>query len=208
MTCNQGYFSALRGTRRGFSLVELSVVAAILLLLALLAIGSYVNFATARRVRSGAEEVNSVFTTARAYAIASNKWHRVVFQMRNPLNAGEEVYSYWIDEIAPNSSGTPNAPQPGLASGILRPKVTTPEALPQEIRLAAIYVDNGDTATTYTSAANQAVVVRFRPDGSSDGALVSLIDRQHATTDEARYYQVKVYAPTGKSKIFPSAVKN
>jgi type II secretory pathway pseudopilin PulG len=183
-------------------MVELSVVVGIILLLSLLAIGSYANFSRGRRVLASAQSLSSILTTARSYAIANNRWQRVVIQFRNPDTNAEE-FAYWIDEISQNSSTTPNPPLPGTVPGILKPKVTTPELLQPEVRIASVFVDNGDTATTYPASVNGSVVIRFKPDGSSDHAVVNLTGRANDPLDESKYYRVKVYGPTGKTKIFP-----
>ena len=183
-------------------MVELSVVVGIILLLSLLAIGSYAQFSRGRRVLAAAQGISGVLTTARAYAIATNKWQRVVIQFRNPDTNAEE-FAYWIDEIAQNSSTTPNPALPGTDSGILKPKVTTPEFVRPEVRIASVFVDNSDTATTYPASSNGSVVIRFKPDGSSDHAVVNLTARSDDPLDASRYYRVKLYGPTGKTKVFP-----
>lgn len=184
----------VRAHRRAFTLVELMVVFAITAILTLLTVGGYANFRKNRQIRSGAESVNSVFVAARSYAIATGQWHRVVFQFRNP--DGREQYSYWVDEIDPFTNSTPN---PGVPEPARRAKVTTPDVLPEQVRITDIKVD--PYATEFSYPTNTYVVVRFFPDGTSDNVAVHLLGLNGDPNNDAHYYTVKVYAPTGKSKI-------
>lgn len=186
--------------RGGFSVVELLVVVTIIIILTLSAVGGYTRFAAARHVESGAESIRMVLNTARSYAISTNRWHRVVFQFRNPMT-GQEDFTYWIDDIYQNTSTTPNPASPGTDPGILKPKVTSPEPLDSVLRIASVRVDNGVTNNTYDSQTNNAVVVRFKPDGSSDGVLVNLLRKNQDRTNASNYTQIKVYSPSGSSRV-------
>ncbi|MBX7244885.1 MAG: prepilin-type N-terminal cleavage/methylation domain-containing protein [Candidatus Sumerlaeaceae bacterium] len=197
-----GTYITKAGGRRAFSLIELLVVIAIMLILTVLAVGAYANFNKARRIRSSAESINSIFTTARAFAISKNQWYRVVFQFKNP-DTGAEEFAYWIDEIVRNTSASPSPPIIQLPNGVITPKVTTPEFMDQKVQIESIYVDNlADPATTITASAANYAVVRFRPDGSSDASSVHIISRATDPAVDSNYYTIKLYNPSAKSKIY------
>ncbi|MCX7018949.1 MAG: prepilin-type N-terminal cleavage/methylation domain-containing protein [bacterium] len=194
--------------RAGFTLLELMVVIVMIMILTLMAIGSYANFRKSRRIRSAAENVNSAFVAARSYAIANDKWYRVVFQLKNP-QTGAAQYAVWIDEIQRNTSRPPNPANATINDGVTRPKITTPEFLPEAVAVTGAVINNGvDPVFTLTSDGNNYFLVRFMPDGSSDQASIYLWDTQSPsatplTPPPHSYYTVKLYAPTARSHIYP-----
>jgi prepilin-type N-terminal cleavage/methylation domain-containing protein len=179
--------------RRGFSLFELTVVVVITSIISLVAVGSYAVMKQRRNLRGAAQSINSAFVTARSYAVSRNAWHRVTFQLKDPAN-GQEKPLYWIDEIQPNSSTTPN---PAFPETAVRPKITTPQPLPVGVHFLDINV-NG---TTFTAASEQYIVVRFMPNGSSDQANVRIYEDSQAGNRPTPITTIRLYAATGKSKI-------
>jgi prepilin-type N-terminal cleavage/methylation domain-containing protein len=186
----------VRENRRAFTLVELMVVFAITAILTLIAVGSYASFRKSRQIRSAAESVNSVFVAARSYAIATGQWHRVVFQFKNL--AGAEQYSYWVDEIDPFTSAVPN---PAIPEPARKAKITTPDVMQEQVKISGIKID--PYPTEFAHPADTYVVVRFFPDGTSDMTSVYLLPIGADPAQDVNYYTVKVYSPTGKSKIIP-----
>jgi prepilin-type N-terminal cleavage/methylation domain-containing protein len=181
----------------GFTLIELIVVFAITAVLSLIAVGTYANFRKNRQIRSAAESINSVFVAARSYAIATGQWHRVVFQMENPSTSAEQ-YSFWVDQIDPFTSldPAPSVPEPAV-----KPKITTPDFLPERVRISDIEINT--TSTTYQYPADPFVIGRFFPDGSSDMITVHLLQKDSDPNVDSNYFTIKVYPPTGQAKIFP-----
>lgn len=169
------------------------VVVVVTSIVSLVAVGSYSAMKQRRNLRGAAESVNSIFVTARSYAVSRNAWHRVVFQFRDPAS-GDEKPLYWIDEIQPNSSTTPN---PALPEPAVRPKLTTPQLLPVGIH----FLDANVNGTTYTASAEQNLVVRFLPNGSSDQASIRIYEDSQAGNRATPITTIKLFAATAKSKI-------
>lgn len=194
--------------QHGFSLVELLVVFAIVATISAVAVGSYSSFRKGRRIQSGAAMVNSLFVTARSYAISTNQHYRVVLQMRNPQTRTEQ-YALWIDQVSAPSEASPN---PSTLDEAVRAKVTTPELLPEGLRISdtlVTVVESGQTPTTTTVQfpKDNYAVVHFSPDGTSDGAVVHLIDAASDPAVAENYYTVKLYQPTAATKILAEAKK-
>lgn len=178
---------------RGVTLLELMIVVLIASIVTLTAIGSYSAMRQRRNLIGTAATLNSAMITARSYAVSRNAWHRLVIQFRNPGSQAED-YAWWIDEIPPNSNTTPNPTVPDPA---VRAKLTTPQRPPAGIQ----FLDANVRGTTYTASANNYVVIRFQPDGSSDDAVVRLTEDSTVGNRAAPVAAVKLYAATAKSKV-------
>lgn len=194
--------------KHGFSVIELLVVLAIIAIASVVVVGSYSNFRKGRRIQSGAAMINTLFATARSYAISTNQHYRVVLQMRNPMTQAEE-YVLWIDQVY---SDVQEAPNPSLLAPAQKPKVTTPETLAQGLRIADATVNvvrPGQTATNQTMqySTNNYAVIHFAPDGTSDGATVHLIDAESDPAVSTNYHTIKLYQPTASSKIYADVRK-
>lgn len=178
---------------RGFSLIELAVVVVITGMVSLVVVGSYSAMKQKRNLRGAAQSVNSALVTARSYAVSRNAWHRVVLQMRDPVTNLERA-SYWIDEIQPNSNTTPN---PAVPEAAVRPKLTTPQLLPVGVH----FLDVNVNGTTFTASAEQNIVIRFQPNGSSDQANIRLYEDSQAANRPTPVTTIKLFAATAKPRI-------
>jgi hypothetical protein len=167
------------------------------MILSVLAVGSYSAMKQRRNLRTAAESFNSALVTARSYAVSRNEWHRLVIQFRDPVTVAESGV-YWIDEVAPGSNSTPN---PGTPEVPVRPKITTPQNLP----LGVHFLDASIGGTTFTATANNFVIIRFFPNGSSDEADVRLYEDSVAGNRPTPIQTVKLYGATAKSRIFGDA---
>lgn len=189
--------------RTGFTLLELVVVLAIVLVVTLVAVGGYANLRKGRSVRTAAEAVQALLVGARAYAITTNGHYRVVIQMRNP-STGQEQTSYWIDEIYPSDAEV-TTPNPAVPEAAKTPKITTPELLPEDVDLAdveVVQVKDPGISTKASPETTSYAVIRFFPDGSSDGATVRLVRGGALTADNnPRAYVIRLVAPTAKARI-------
>ena len=183
---------------RGFSFLELLVVVVVIGILTLVVISSYSTFRRTTRIKGGAQRINSCLVAARAHAVSTNSWYRVVLQLDNN--------SFWVDEIEPDSNTTPN---PVLPEPARRPKVSTPELLPVGLRITDVAVaaqtPDGAGPTPFQLPADRFVVIRFRPDGSSDFASIHLLGENTDPLVDQNYYTVLLYSASAKSRIIPRA---
>lgn len=166
------------GGRRAFTITELLVVLAIISILSVTAIGGYTRFREGRALRTAAENLAAAMTAARSFAISTNAPHRLVIQMRDPVD-GSPKTSYWVDEIFPNSN---EEPFPTVPEGARTPKVTTPEFLPEGVRL----LEMGTANTTQTLATVPFAIIRFFRDGSSDQVRLVFLDENATDATTAR----------------------
>ena len=195
----------IRQARRGFSLLELLAVVAIVGILSATSVGIYAGYERDRRITAAASMVNSALMTARSQAISANRWYTVVFQFRDPITQADTP-SVWVDEVRPNSaqgSPSPDAPFGPAYYQRVTPRVITSQLLPEGVQLTDVMIGTTNTLT----AANGHVAVVFRADGTSDYASVHLLDVGADPADNSKYTTVKLYSPTAKSKIYPNERK-
>lgn len=190
--------------KHGFSLIELAVVLTIAGILTLIAIGSYSNFREGRRLRSAAQGINSLFVSARSYAITTGKPHRVVFQLQDPITSSQRFVA-WIDEYDPLQP-LDSAPVTVMPVTTVRPKITTPEPMTEGVRVADFTVaPEGGTSVTlqYPFTSANYAVIRFMADGTSDYADVHLLEETGDVSLSRDYYTVRLYSATAKPKMYP-----
>lgn len=132
--------------RRGFSVIEMLVVLAMITILSGMGVLAYGSFRRQRLLPEGARQVASVLLTARDFSISQNRDYEVTIDIDRDL--------VWVNRGA---EGGPDY----LA------KVTTPVNTPDFIRILQV-VKGG---TTYTSGR---VPIAFFPDGTAESATVTL----------------------------------
>ncbi len=108
----------------GFTAVELMIVLAIMGIMLVAAMPSFVQFTRNSRIKSGAQIVVSALRTARSHAIKRRKRCAVLFNM-DIDNSGYAVKIYWD----PGTASESHYPEGG--------SVTNWKALPKTIRMEA-----------------------------------------------------------------------
>jgi Tfp pilus assembly protein FimT len=162
---------------RAVSIVELLIVVVILLIFSTLTIISYHNMTRGLVARSQANEFNAAFVLARQLAITNNATHRVTID--------RVERQFWIDRL--DSSGQVDLPK---ASGT--------EPFLQQTRVEAITVNS-----TVIPAANPAEIL-FRPDGSSDRAVLHITQQGGDLTDDSEFFSIVLNPPTARTQIIPN----
>lgn len=129
---------------RGFTLVELAFVTAIISILSTLSLIGYANLRSNNEVRSAVQRLNATLNLSRQKAITANGRYQTFFD----LESGD----FWIDEV--DASGA-----------VLRRQVANPGQLPKFMRFESMEIDG--VAQTGRFAA-----IVFFPDGSSNSATL------------------------------------
>ncbi len=190
-------------------MIELIVVLAIIMVVSLSAVTGYSNMRRSRSVRQGAETIQAAFVSARAYAITTNGSYRVVFQLRDPAT-DDPATSFWVDEIYRDSNHGSSPSAADVTRDVKTPKITTPERLPEGVDLADVTITQKHSAVSNTVSAGSSsyAVVRFFPDGSSDGSVVRLTREGTLSADNnPRAYSVFLASPTAKPKIVSAELR-
>ena len=162
------------GSRRAFSMLELTVVLVIVSILSTLGILSYANMRSSIEANSAAQRIVATMATARQAAITANLPHQVFFAR------GES--SFWVDELD--------------AAGVAkRRQIENPGSLPEFIQFQSFVVAGaeqpGDTVT-----------VRFWPDGHSETATIVLRRSRDGADDPKKSATIKLFGPTGTAQAF------
>jgi len=172
-------------------------VVLIAMIMTLVAVNSYSAMKQRRSLRSGANAVRDVFVTARSLAVSRNAWHRVVFQLKDPATNAEKL-GFWIDEI---DAGTSNDANPATLDPAQRALIVPWKGLPESVHI----LDAQVKGTTYTAAAaNPYLVVRFKPNGTSDQANIRLLEDSNVPPAGQIVSEVRLFEATAKPKIVAS----
>lgn len=168
--------------RHGVTLLELLAVLLILVIFAGFFVGGFVRQRQVALLRSESQQIQALIGLARSRAITESVPQQLVFWPDQP--------AYWIDRLSPD----------GLS--IEQSQVTTPQPVNRLLRL------DMDVETVYGSPATNPegnlVTIFFRPDGSSDSATFWMRRRAADPTDPTEYYSIRLYGPTGRSRVFPN----
>ena len=165
----------------GMTLMELLTVVLILVVLSMLSLGAFSRQHQVSLLHNEALKVQSTLGLARSRAISQNVPYQFDFWTTNP--------SYWIDRLASD----------GMS--IEQSRETTPAQVNALVIMdVAVSPPNAFPATALVDI----VSIRFQSDGSSEDAVIHLIREGADASDPSQYYSVKLYGPSGSSKIFPN----
>lgn len=159
-----------------FTTVEFMGVMVIAMILSAIAIGGLHLYEQEMPVKTDARRLNYAFANARAQAIANNGYFALNIDLGNR--------NFWLDET--DVVGNP-----------INPKVTHPEKLNDKVVIA-----NAQFGLDPSSTIDGIIKVLFFPDGSSDDARFYLRLTGADASDTENIFTVRLYGPTGLSKVF------
>jgi prepilin-type N-terminal cleavage/methylation domain-containing protein len=176
--------SLAHGAQRGFTLVELMVVVAVIAVLAGLMFGVAPRPYDAN-AQVIADQVTSTFIYARTRAVSTRKIHKVSFYSTSD---GEQIVE--IDAAQTTGMAIPSSPPSGYWQPVEIKRVPK----------SAIIWAAAPSAVTTTGASpaqndNLPYDVYFKPDGSATASTIYITDRNGTP----HYYRVLVYHVTGSS---------
>ena len=192
----------------GFRLIELLIVLSIFTILSGLMLMVYGSARQDSIIKNAESTVLTYLNTARTMAITQPnvrtgdpfRDYVVAIYFETPQSR-----KIWIDEVVLGAS----------VDGIIRsttdpyneiitPKVMTPAILPDEINLI-ISASSGRLARS--NVGRNVYYITFRPDGSSDYAVLNLIGERENTSDSRSYDSIVVYPATGRARIYNNEKK-
>jgi len=167
----------LRGEVAAFSLLEILIVLIILGILSSVAIFSYGSYRQTQSVRSSAQELVSLFATARSLAINTNTPHSATLDL--------DHQAFWIDELTPD----------GL--NIQRPKISGGGTPADQVVIEDLRLSTGIRTSGI-------VFIRFWPDGRGTLVVVHLRRLLDDPALSTSYYSVRVFPSTGATQVLPN----
>lgn len=180
-----------RRSQRGFSLIEMMVVVAVIAVLA----GLMISLSTksyGANPRAVSDQIVATMNLAKLRAISTRRWHRVEVTGPTATTPNSVILWQWSDV----GMGVPTG------SCVLGPPATACWQVVEVTSLPRTIVIHNATTTVYASAGAASVVqdpsldflIDFRPDGSSTAGTVFLAD-----SSSTHPWRVLVYQATGSS---------
>lgn len=170
-------FSCLKfGRRSAFTTIEMLGGLSISVILTVIALSGYRVFHRNMPLDQTAGQLSHVCSTARAYAISHNSTYTVKIDLTHR--------NFWID--ATDENGNPIVSQ-----------VIHPESIHDHVEINEIRFGN-----TPISSNTSILPIRFFSDGSADDVRIFLKLWSQDTNHNEAYYTLRIYGPTGHSKIF------
>lgn len=175
----------------------------IAMIVTILTVNSYSSMKQRRSLRSAAESVRDVLTNARSLSVSKNTWYRVVIQLRDPAT-NEPKVGYWIDEIDPGTSTNAN---PATLDAAARALVVPWQSITEHVEFMKATIKGTDytvilpNLTENPTQPNPYLVIRFMPNGTSDGANIQLLERDETTPTGPITSEIRLYSSTAKANI-------
>ena len=155
----------IRRQRRGFTLFELVLVMAILVILAAIAVPSLDGMLAYNKVQAAADQIRGAWAEAQARAINEGRAYRFsVVQNKGNFRVAPDSADFWTGSASTPDSGNPNDPKP----------LVLEQALPKGVRFAAsdgprsdgfgLDADSSDTPGN-TDPGQYNTIATFLPDG-------------------------------------------
>ena len=175
----------LKRRRRGFTLMEIALVLAIMVAVAAMAIPVYHGTLKRERVRKAAESIGADWTRARAAAIQTGEtqlWACTLaagtFSSGPYLANGGATNAEVANMVSQSTGMTVSMPAGKAGEGF-------GQALPQGVTLGDVLVSEGDTSVNMSVATNSGeagtATLLFYPDGSSSSARITVIGEDDIT---------------------------
>jgi prepilin-type N-terminal cleavage/methylation domain-containing protein len=181
-------------SRRGFTLIEVTLVIVIVLILTTLSIGVYGPFRNKQAAASGMEKVAMALHKARSNAIYEGQRFRVTIE--------QETQTFWVDRVGATdaeqfafdlSNQTGTDPITGDPVQIGLPKVVRPEKLPDNVIFSRI-----TNAPSLVQGGRTYWHIVFLPDGSCrSDARIEMVSSPADQALDTSYFTLRVYGPTG-----------
>lgn len=170
------YARSRRNRRRGFSLAEIVVVLAIIIIGSTFALNAYSSHARTQGVRSSAQEVSRALLYAKQYAITRRTRTIIRFDLPRQL--------YWIDEA--DSSGAVTAAK------IVQAKALETGTIIQDVQVGSVLSSTGVVSAEFDSTGNNPLVeitIRREIDDASD---------------PRNYYTIQLFPASDDPRILPN----
>ena len=206
----KGFLGIMKGKSDtyGFTLIELLIVLAVFTILSGLMMMVYGSARKDSIIKNAESMVLAYLNTARTMAITQPN-----------VRTGEPFRDYvvaiyfetpqsrkvWIDEVVAGASVDGIIRSTTDSSNeIITPKVMTPAIIPDEINFI-ISASSGILARS--NVGRNVYYITFRFDGSSDYAVLNLINKKDGTSDSRKYDSIVVYPATGRARIYNNEKK-